>query len=81
MDIAAPGVDIVSTLPEGQYSYLSGTSIAVPFVAGVAAMIYENSEKLLSAEEIKNKIIKTAKKSIELKPYIKSGGLLLPIEH
>jgi hypothetical protein len=39
VEIAAPGSDILSAIPENAYSRLSGTSMASPMVAGVAALI------------------------------------------
>lgn len=46
-DIVAPGVDILSSLPEGTYGSNSGTSIAGPHLAGVVALIWSAQPDLI----------------------------------
>jgi cell wall-associated protease len=46
VDVFAPGLDIYSTIPGNKYEWDSGTSMATPVVAGVAALIWSYYPKL-----------------------------------
>jgi len=57
IDVAAPGVDIYSTVPGGDYGYKQGTSMASPHVAALAGLLASQGR---SALEIRNRIQRTA---------------------
>lgn len=60
VDIAGPGVEILSTVPKGKFARMSGTSMATPFVAGVCALAISGTKKKLSPAEVKARILKNA---------------------
>ena len=57
IDVAAPGVNIYSSIPGGNYAYNSGTSMAAPYISSIAAMIKLNNPELKPLE-IENTIKK-----------------------
>jgi subtilisin family serine protease len=48
--LAAPSVDILTTVPHGSYDFLSGSSFAAAQVSGVAALLLERNPKLTPSE-------------------------------
>lgn len=60
VDIFAPGSSIYSTVPNKTYKYYDGTSMAAPFVTGVAALMLSVNPDL-SAKELKASIMGNAK--------------------
>lgn len=58
--LAAPGAQIVSTVPGGAYGVWSGTSMAAPLAAGVAALV-RSAEPGLSAVAVADRLVSTAR--------------------
>jgi thermitase len=50
MGIAAPGVDVYSTIPDDQYAFFNGTSMATPYVAGLLGLMKSIQPKLTTQE-------------------------------
>ena len=73
--IAAPGREILSTWLNDAYREASGTSMAAPQVAGVAALIL-SSEPNLSVEKLRERILSSADKVDSLKGKVENGGRL-----
>jgi len=88
VDVFSPGVKIYSTLPGGtNYGNLSGTSMACPLVAGIAALTLEYFPTL-SAKQLKYVIEKSAQvpgikvnkpgtdETVELSELSRTGGIV-----
>ncbi|MFZ4404945.1 MAG: S8 family peptidase [Pseudobdellovibrionaceae bacterium] len=65
VDIAAPGQNILSTLPGNAYGYMTGTSQATAFVTGAAVLIMAN-KKNFDYQEVKKYIISTGDEQTQL---------------
>ena len=81
VDVAAPGVSIISTyIPGNAYTSLSCTSMATPHVAGTAALVWSTdttqSATSFSAAQVKARILSGADPLSDLsKPTLISGRL------
>lgn len=73
--LAAPGENIYSTVLNNRYASYSGTSMAAPFVSGVAALTWGVAPHLTHLE-VKDRLIRTVKKSSNLKNRFVSGGIV-----
>lgn len=75
VDLAAPGDEILSTIPGGGYMFAGGTSMAAPHVSGVAALIW-TLYPTISWEAVKNRIMMMADPLPQLSGYCQTGGRL-----
>jgi subtilisin family serine protease len=71
--LAAPGAEILSTWLKGVYEEHSGTSMATPVVAGVAALVL-SVEPNLSVAELKQRLMDSVDKLDALQGKTVSGG-------
>ena len=77
VDVFAPGSEIYSTVPDGKYEYLQGTSMASPVVAGSAAVLLAYMPNL-KPEQIIESLVKTSNASATngFSDLSRSGGVI-----
>ena len=75
VDIAAPGVGIVSTIPGNRVMALSGTSQAAPFVAYVAGRVVDENKELMPAQ-VKEILMRTSDSKEFLQGMVACGGIV-----
>ncbi|MFD4694306.1 type VII secretion-associated serine protease mycosin [Streptomyces sp. NPDC058463] len=76
--IAAPGVDMISTVPGGGHCADNGTSFSAPYVAGVAALIKAKHQDW-TQEQIVAQIEQTAERSIAGHDRLVGWGVVDPV--
>lgn len=72
--LGAPGAAILSTLPNGNYGWMSGTSMATPFVSGAAALLL--SKCSLTAAQLRSTLLGNVQPLASLAGRTTTGGRL-----
>jgi cell wall-associated protease len=75
VEVAAPGVVILSTIPGDEYMELSGTSMAAPYVTNVAGLV-KDANPSFSVADIKRTLIETVDVKDFLKGKVKTSGIV-----
>lgn len=75
VDVAAPGSSILSTLPGSKYGYMQGTSMATPYVSGLAGLI-KSMRPELNALQVKYTILNGVDHVDSLAGKILTGGII-----
>ncbi|MEV6180582.1 type VII secretion-associated serine protease mycosin [Streptomyces sp. NPDC052016] len=76
--VAAPGVDMISTVPQGGHCSDNGTSFSAPYVAGVAALIKAKHPDW-TARQIVAQIEQTAERTIAGHDRLVGWGVVDPV--
>ncbi len=75
VDLAAPGYNIYSTIPNNSYGYKTGTSMATPHVAGAAALL-KGYDPTLTTAQLKSFILNNVDLVSSLSNRVSTGGRL-----
>jgi hypothetical protein len=75
VDVAAPGEEILSTLPNGKSGCMTGTSQATAFASGAAALILSENPRL-TPQEVREIMIQSSVRVPQLKGKVAAGGHL-----
>ena len=75
IDLAAPGVAILSTEPGGGFAFRSGTSMATPHVTGAAALVFARVPDA-TAQEVRQALFQSVDVTESLSGKVATGGRL-----
>ncbi|NYV75782.1 type VII secretion-associated serine protease mycosin [Streptomyces sp. UH6] len=78
VDVAAPGVDMVSTVPGGGHCADNGTSFSAPYVAGVAALLRAKHPDW-KQEQVVAQIESTAERTVADRDRLVGWGVVDPV--
>ncbi|MER5771424.1 type VII secretion-associated serine protease mycosin [Streptomyces sp. NPDC001985] len=78
VDVAAPGVDIITTVPGGGHCADNGTSFSAPYVAGLAALI-KSKHPRWTPRQITAQIQQTAERSTDGHDRLVGWGVADPV--
>ncbi|HNV69639.1 MAG TPA: S8 family peptidase [Candidatus Ozemobacteraceae bacterium] len=72
VDVAAPGEQMMSTMPKNQYRSFSGTSQACPIAAAAACWVWSMNPQF-TALDVKQRLLDSADELPGLRPYVRDG--------
>lgn len=75
VDLGAPGVDVLSTIPDSRYAFLNGTSMAAPHVSGAAALVASVRPDLEPAQVV-SLLLDTVRPLDSLTLRTRTGGMV-----
>ena len=75
VDLGAPGVSILSTIPNNSYAKYSGTSMATPHVSGAAALVWSQRPNL-TYNQVRETLLSTVNPTSSLSGKTVTGGRL-----
>lgn len=73
-DLVGPGVDVISAVPNGGWMAMSGTSMATPHIAGLAALLWQ-AKPAANVNEIESAIFESASRGNTMKEERAGRGL------
>jgi subtilisin family serine protease len=73
-DLVAPGVDILSCIPNGRYARMDGSSMATPHIAGLAALLLQAKPEA-TADELESAILGSCKRPTTMPDYRANRGV------
>jgi subtilisin family serine protease len=76
IDVAAPGDKVYSTLPNGRYGSMSGTSMAAPVVSGLLALVKARFPQL-TMQQVEDRVLRSVQRDGAAKVWntlVASGG-------